>query len=853
MDAITDVPLPVNEPVHEYAPHSAERTRLTEALDALTADAIDLPHVIGGDHRMGSGERIDVVQPHRHAAVLGTLTNAEHSDATAAVEAAIAAKADWEATPFDERAAVFLRAADLLAGPWRGKLAAATMLGQSKTAYQAEIDAACEMIDFWRFNVAFARQVFAQQPISGPGVWNRTDYRPLEGFVYAVTPFNFTAIGGNLPTAPALMGNTVVWKPSITQTFSAYLTMQLLEAAGLPPGVINLVTGDGYAVSDVVLADPRLAGIHFTGSTPTFQHLWREVGTNIDRYRTYPRLVGETGGKDFVLAHPSARPDVLRTAMIRGAFDYQGQKCSAASRAFVPRSVWQAMGDDFLAATEALTYGDVTDLSNYGGAVIDERAFAKHVKAIERAKGAAHVTIAAGGEYDDSEGYFVRPTVLLSDDPTDEAFSTEYFGPDPRGARLRRRQLVRHPRRHRQWLPVRADRRGDRRRPVRRVGRPKPVAPCCGQLLRQRQAHWRGRRPAAVRRIARIRHQRQGRVHAEPVALGVAALDQGDVRPGHRARIPAHGGSVMPGIFGKVVRPAILAASRSDGLRHTAERLPVTRDVVHRFVPGETVADALTSVAVLRDSGRLVSIDYLGEDVTDGEAATATVRAYLALLDALAARTEPSAEPRPLEVSLKLSALGQALPRDGEKIALENAHAICTKARDVGAWVTVDAEDHTTTDSTLSIVRDLRADFDWLGTVLQAYLLRTEADCAEFAASGARIRLCKGAYDEPASVAFRDRAAVTDSYLRCLRVLMAGRGLSDGGVPRSGDHRGRAGTGRRIRPRGRRFRVPDVVRNPRRRAATPGRTRATTSGCTCRSARSGTATSSDGWPSGRPT
>jgi 1-pyrroline-5-carboxylate dehydrogenase len=429
MDAITDVPLPANEPIHDYAPGSGERTRLIEALKTVAADPIDLPHVIGGTHRMGDGQRIDVVQPHRHCARLGTLTNAEHSDATAAIEAAMAAKADWEATPFDERAAVFLRAADLLAGPWREKIAAATMLGQSKTAYQAEIDSPCELVDFWRFNVAFARQILAQQPVSTRGVWNRTDYRPLEGFVYAITPFNFTAIAGNLPTAPALMGNTVVWKPSPTQTFAAYLTMQLLEAAGLPPGVINLLAGDGIAVSDVALADPRLAGIHFTGSTGTFQHLWREVGANIDRYHTYPRLVGETGGKDFVVAHSSAHPDVMRTALIRGAFDYQGQKCSAASRAFIPRSVWQKMGDDFLGATTALTYGDVTDLKNYGGALIDERSFAKNVAAIERAKGAPGVTIAAGGEYDDSEGYFVRPTVLLSDDPTDEAFSNEYFGP----------------------------------------------------------------------------------------------------------------------------------------------------------------------------------------------------------------------------------------------------------------------------------------------------------------------------------------------------------------------------------------------------------------------------------------
>lgn len=429
MDAISDVPAPANEPVLDYAPGSGERSRLTETLSALAADPIDLPHVIGGAHRMGGGERADVVQPHRHSARLGTFANAEHADATAAIDAAIAAKPGWEATPFDERAAVFLRAADLLAGPWREKLCAATMLGQSKTAYQAEIDAACELIDFWRFNVGFAREIYAEQPISARGVWNRTDYRPLEGFVYAITPFNFTAIAGNLPSAPALMGNTVVWKPSPTQTFAAYLTMQLLEAAGLPPGVINLLAGDGLAVSDVALADPRLAGIHFTGSTATFQHLWREVGTQIDRYHTYPRLVGETGGKDFVLAHSSARPDVLRTALIRGAFDYQGQKCSAASRAFIPRSVWQQMGDDFLSATEALTYGDVTDLTNFGGALIDERAFAKNVTAIERAKSAANVTVAVGGEYDDSEGYFVKPTVLLSDDPSDESFSTEYFGP----------------------------------------------------------------------------------------------------------------------------------------------------------------------------------------------------------------------------------------------------------------------------------------------------------------------------------------------------------------------------------------------------------------------------------------
>lgn len=429
MDARTQVPMPVNEPVSDYAPNSPERARLSAALHELTAEPIELPHVIGGQRRMGSGERHNVVAPHRHSVVLGTLTNAGHSEAQAAVEAAMAAKQQWAATPFDERAAVFLRAADLLAGPWREKIAAATMLGQSKSAYQAEIDAPCELIDFWRFNVAFAREILAEQPVSGPGVWNRTDYRPLDGFVYAITPFNFTAIAGNLPTAAALMGNTVVWKPSITQSFAAHYTMELLEAAGLPPGVINLVTGDGYAVSDVVLADKRLSGIHFTGSTATFQHLWREVGTRIADYDSYPRLVGETGGKDFIVAHTSARPDVLRTALIRGAFDFQGQKCSAASRAFIPRSVWQQMGEDFLAATSELTYGDISDFTNFGGAVIDSRSFQRNVQAIERAKSTPGVTIAAGGEYDDSEGYFIRPTVLLSDDVTDEAFSTEYFGP----------------------------------------------------------------------------------------------------------------------------------------------------------------------------------------------------------------------------------------------------------------------------------------------------------------------------------------------------------------------------------------------------------------------------------------
>ena len=429
MDAITAVPAPINEPVHDYAPHSPERARLAVALTELAGGVTEISQVIGGEHKPASGDTYEVVQPHRHASVIGRYASSTHSDVAAAIEASQVAAPGWRELSFDDRAAVFLRAADLLAGPWREKIAAATMLGQSKTAYQAEIDTPCELIDFWRFNVAFARDILAEQPVSSRGVWNRVDHRPLEGFVYAITPFNFTAIAGNLPTAPALMGNVVVWKPSPTQALSAYLTMQLLEAAGLPAGVINLVLGDGPLVSEVALADPRLAGIHFTGSTATFQRLWREVGQNIDRYRTYPRLVGETGGKDFILAHASADPEVLTTAMIRGAFDYQGQKCSAASRAFVPRSVWSQMGDSFLDAVNGLRYGDVTDLANFGGAVIDQRSFDKNAAAIERARATPGITVPAGGTVDDSEGFFVAPTVLLGEDPTDAAFCDEYFGP----------------------------------------------------------------------------------------------------------------------------------------------------------------------------------------------------------------------------------------------------------------------------------------------------------------------------------------------------------------------------------------------------------------------------------------
>lgn len=429
MDAIATTPTPVNEPVGSFAPGTPERRRLQAALAELAASPTEITHVIGGRAVRGDGPVFEVVQPHRHAAVLGTLRDASAADAAAAVTAACGAAPAWQAMPFEDRAAIFLRAADLLAGPWRERIAAATMLGQSKSAYQAEIDAPCELVDFWRFNVSFARGILAEQPLSTRGVWNRMQYRSLEGFVYAVTPFNFTAIAGNLPTAPALMGNTVVWKPARSQAVAAYLTMRLLEAAGLPPGVINLVNGPGPEISEVVLADPRLAGVHFTGSTGTFQQLWRTVAQHLDRYRTYPRLVGETGGKDFVLAHPSADPAVLTTALLRGAFDYQGQKCSAASRAFVPRSVWTVMSEDLIEKTSALRYGDVTDFSNFGGALIDRRAFDRNVAALERAKATPGLTVVAGGHSDDSVGWFVEPTVVVGDDPGDEAFHTEYFGP----------------------------------------------------------------------------------------------------------------------------------------------------------------------------------------------------------------------------------------------------------------------------------------------------------------------------------------------------------------------------------------------------------------------------------------
>ena len=430
MDAIARVPVPVNEAVLGYGPGSKERTKLESALGKMaTADPIELTATIAGVSKPAGGEPFDVTMPSDHSHILGHAANATQADAAEAIDAALAAAPEWAELGFEQRAAVFLRAADLLAGPWRDTLNAATMLGQAKTVQQAEIDAACELIDFWRFNVAFARHIFEDQPISSPGIWNRTDYRPLEGFVYAITPFNFTAIAGNLPTSAALMGNVVIWKPSPTQQFAAYFTMRLLEAAGLPPGVINMLPGDGIEVSDVALNHPALAGIHFTGSTKTFQHLWQSVGANIGRYRAYPRLVGETGGKDFVVAHPSASPEVVRTALVRGAFEYSGQKCSAASRAYIARSVWDRMGDELVDSTEGLAVGDVRDLSNFTSAVIDQRAFSKHAAAIKRAQDSADAKIIAGGVTDDREGWYIRPTLIISENPRNDIFTTEYFGP----------------------------------------------------------------------------------------------------------------------------------------------------------------------------------------------------------------------------------------------------------------------------------------------------------------------------------------------------------------------------------------------------------------------------------------
>ena len=419
-------PAPRNEPVKDYAPGSPEREQLRVELARMSGETIEIPLVLGGKD-VNVRETFDSVMPHDKDHVLANVAKGGAQHVQQAIDAASAAWHDWSRTPWEDRAAVFLRAAELLAGPWRATLNAATMLGQSKTAHQAEIDAACELIDFWRFNVEFMQRIYAEQPDSSPGVWNRMEYRPLEGFVFAVTPFNFTSIGGNLPTSPALMGNTVVWKPASTAAYSAYFIMRLLQEAGLPDGVINLVYGSGAEIGDAALASPDLAGIHFTGSTGVFQGMWQTVGRAIADYRNYPRIVGETGGKDFILAHETAELDGVATAIVRGAFEYQGQKCSAASRLFIADNLWPELKDRLAAEVDSLPMGDVTDFRNFVGAVIDRSSFKTQATAIDEAKEKA--TIVAGGEYDDSEGWFVRPTIVETSDPDFRLLKEELFGP----------------------------------------------------------------------------------------------------------------------------------------------------------------------------------------------------------------------------------------------------------------------------------------------------------------------------------------------------------------------------------------------------------------------------------------
>ncbi|MBM3676485.1 MAG: L-glutamate gamma-semialdehyde dehydrogenase [Actinobacteria bacterium] len=421
------VPAPVNEPVKPYAPGSPERAELQARLDAMAAERIHVPMVIGGE-RVESGSTFETVMPHRRAHVLADVERGAGEHVERAIAAARAAHREWSQTPWHERAAVLLRAAELLAGPWRSTLNAATMLNQSKTAHQAEIDAACETIDFLRFNCEYLTRIYAEQPISSPGVWNRLEYRPLEGFVFAVSPFNFTAIGANLTTSPALMGNTVVWKPASTAALSAWYTLRILEEAGLPPGVINLVFGSGPEIGDPALASPELAGVHFTGSTPVFQSMWRTIGGSIERYRNYPRIVGETGGKDFILAHPSADPAAVATAIVRGSFEYQGQKCSASSRLYIPSNLWPAVRETVESQVGSIHMGDVRDFGNFMGAVIDGRSFATQREAIEEAR-ASGAEIVVGGGCDDSEGWFVEPTVIRTDDPDFRLMRDELFGP----------------------------------------------------------------------------------------------------------------------------------------------------------------------------------------------------------------------------------------------------------------------------------------------------------------------------------------------------------------------------------------------------------------------------------------
>jgi 1-pyrroline-5-carboxylate dehydrogenase len=420
------IPPPQNEPVRAYAPGSPEKKDLKARLQSMAGERVDVPLIIGG-REVRTGDTATAVMPHDHGHVLATWHKAGAAEIQQAVAAAAEAKREWSSWRWEDRAAVLLKAAELLAGPWRSTLNAATMLGQSKTVFQAEIDSACEVIDFWRFNPHYAQELFAQQPISSPGVWNQLEFRPLEGFVYAVTPFNFTAIGANLPTAPALMGNTVVWKPASTAILSGYYTMRILEAAGLPPGVVNFLPGDAGPISDALLAHPDLAGVHFTGSTGVFNSMWKTIGANMARYRSYPRIVGETGGKDFIVAHPSADAQALAVAIVRGGFEYQGQKCSAASRVYVPRSLWNDVRDRAAGMIGEIKMGHTADFRNFMGAVIDRKAFDRISEYLADAR--TNAKVIAGGNVNGERGYFVEPTLIETANPEYRLLCEEIFGP----------------------------------------------------------------------------------------------------------------------------------------------------------------------------------------------------------------------------------------------------------------------------------------------------------------------------------------------------------------------------------------------------------------------------------------
>lgn len=422
------VPSPKNEPVLSYAPGSPERKKLEEALVAGRSKEADIPMYIGSEE-VRTGERKKISPPHDHGHVLGYFHRGDKSHVSQAINAALAAKPLWENLSWENRASIFLKAADLLAGPYRYEMCAATMLGQSKNAFQAEIDSTCELIDFLRFNVFYMTQLYAEQPDSQPGMWNRLEYRPLEGFTFALTPFNFTAIGGNLPTSMALMGNTVVWKPADTQVYSASVFMRILKEAGLPDGVINLVYVSGPDAGEVIFSHRDFAGIHFTGSTAVFQHIWKTIGQNISNYRSYPRIVGETGGKDFIIAHKSADAKALATAITRGAFEYQGQKCSAASRCYIPSNLWDEVKGYLLADLSSIKTGGVENFSNFVNAVIDEKAFNSITGYIEKARQNPMNEIIAGGKYDKSKGYFIEPTVIITKDPASLTMCEEIFGP----------------------------------------------------------------------------------------------------------------------------------------------------------------------------------------------------------------------------------------------------------------------------------------------------------------------------------------------------------------------------------------------------------------------------------------